>query len=98
MNIRFRNLAVLTTTLVTAFAVSPLARADATPVSLGEAYRQIKDAERSIPIPTPVATTSMGTFDAATGAFDGLATETETINGKPVRIVPKITINAVNAR
>ena len=98
MNIRSHQLAALAAALVALFAFVPLANAADTPVSLSEAYRQIKDAERLLPIPTPVATTTMGTFDAATGAFDGLATETEIINGKPVRLVPKITINAVNAR
>jgi hypothetical protein len=98
MTTRLHLFAVLVAALVATFAYSPLARAADTPVSLDEAYRQVKDAERSIPIPTPVETRTIGTFDAATGVFDGLVTEVEMINGKPVRLVPEIAINAVNAR
>src|SRR3954471_23973230 len=41
--------ALVLAALVPAVATSPPARADTAPVSLAEAYRQIKDAERSIP-------------------------------------------------
>jgi hypothetical protein len=95
---RYRKLAVLTAALVTMVAASPLARAADTPISLDEAYRQIKDNEKLMPVPTPLATTSMGTFDAATGTFEGLATEIEIINNKPVRLVPQVFVNAVNSR
>jgi len=98
MSAHFRHVAVFAAAFVGVLAFSPLASAQDPPVPLGEAYRQIKDAERSIPIPTPTATTTVGAFDAGTGAFDGLAVETVFVNGKPVRIVPQITINAVNAR
>src|SRR3954453_10507847 len=89
--------ALVLAALVAPVATSPPARADTAPVSLAEAYRQIKDAERSIPVPTPEATTNVGTFDAATGEFDGLATEIVVFHGKPTRIVPQIFVNAVNS-
>jgi hypothetical protein len=98
MSARFTRIALALSTLAALLALAPLAGAADTPISLGEAYRQIKDAEKGFPIPTPVATTSMGTFDAATGTFDGIAVETEIFNGKPVRTVPQITVNAVNSR
>jgi len=98
MTAHFRHVVVLAAVIVGAFAASPLARADDTPIPLGEAYRQVKDAERAIPIPAPLATIQVGTFDAATGAYDGLAVETMVVNGKPVRIVPQVTVNAVNTR
>jgi hypothetical protein len=89
---------ILTATLVAALAISPLARAADPPISLNDAYAQIKDAERSIPIPTPEATVQVGSFDATSGAYDGLAVETEIINHKPVRIVPNVFVNAANTR
>jgi len=93
-----RHTAVLTALIVAAFAFSPLARADDPPVSLQEAYAQIKSAEGKIPVPTPQQSIAVGTFNATTGEFDGLKTEVEIINGKPVRLVPHVSINAVNAR
>jgi hypothetical protein len=84
--------------LVAALAYASLARAADAPISLDEAYRQIKDNEKLMPVPTPLATTNVGSFDAATGAFDGLTTEIEIINNKPVRLVPAISVNAVNSR
>jgi hypothetical protein len=98
MTTRFRTIAVLTAALVATVAASPLARAEDAPLSVDDAYHQIKDAERGMPVPTPVQTVSVGTFDAKTGAYDGLATETEIINGKPVRLVPQVFVNAVNAK
>jgi hypothetical protein len=98
MTTHFRTIAVLTAALAALFAYSPLARADALPLSVDDAYHQIKDAERGIPVPTPVQTVNVGTFDATTGAYDGLATEVEIFNGKPVRIVPEVFVNAVNAK
>jgi hypothetical protein len=92
------HLAVLAAALVAALAYASLARAADAPISLDEAYRQVKDNEKLMPVPTPVATTSMGTFDAATGTFEGLATEIEIINNKPVRLVPSVSVNAVNSR
>jgi hypothetical protein len=98
MSTHFHRLAVLAALIVTALASSPLARADEPPISLEEAYQQIKGAEGKIPVPTPLQSINVGTFDATTGEFDGLAVETEIINGKPVRIVPVAPINAVNAK
>ena len=98
MSFRLHHLVALAAVLLSMLAVSPAARAAETPITLSEAYSQIKDAEKLIPVPTPVATVDMGTFDAATGEFDGLATEIEIVNGKPVRIVPATFVNAVNAR
>jgi hypothetical protein len=98
MSFRLRHLFSLVAVLVAAFALAPGASAADPPISLSEAYRQIKDAERLIPVPTPVRTVSMGTFDASTGQFDGLATEIEIVNHKPVRLVPEVFVNAVNAR
>src|SRR5262245_7328829 len=98
MSFRLHHLVPLAAVLLSMLAVSPAARAADTPITLSQAYGQIKDAEKLIPVPTPVATVDMGTFDAATGEFDGLATEIEIVNGKPVRIVPATFVNAVNAR
>src|SRR3954447_5838856 len=98
MNPRITRLFLLTAALVTVLAASPVARAADAPVSLNEAYAQIKNAERSIPIPTPEATVAVGSFDATSGAYDGLAVETEIFNNKPVRIVPNVFVNAVNTR
>ncbi|HEY3181741.1 MAG TPA: hypothetical protein VGJ77_02810 [Gaiellaceae bacterium] len=94
---RFRTIAVLAAALAAILAYSPLARA-ADPISVDEAYHQIKDAERGMPVPTPVQTINVGTFDATSGAYDGLATEVEIFNTKPVRIVPEVFVNAVNAK
>src|SRR3954469_1571847 len=98
MNPRITRPFLLTAALVAVLAASPAARAAEPPVSLNEAYAQIKDAERSIPVPTPVATVNVGSFDATSGAYDGLAVETEIINHKPVRLVPNVFVNAVNTR
>ncbi len=98
MSARIHRIAALAALIVAALAWSQLAQAADPPISLNEAYQQIKSAEGKIPVPTPVATVDMGTFDAATGQFDGLATEIEIINGKPVRLVPHTFVNAVNAR
>ena len=95
---RMSRLAVLVTAFVALLAWTPLANATDPPVSLTEAYNQIKSAERSIPIPTPEATVGVGAFDAATGSFDGLTTDVEIINHKPVRLVPNVFVNAVNTR
>src|SRR5262249_59683229 len=54
--------------------------------------------EGKIPVPTPEETVDVGYFNAATGEFDGLVTEIEIINGKPVRLVPHAWVNAVNTR
>jgi hypothetical protein len=94
MKLQFHKLVVIVAALAAMLASSPLARADT--ISVDEAYHQIKDAERGIPVPTPVQTVDMGTFDAATGTFDGLATEIEIINNKPVKLVPSVFVNAVN--
>ena len=98
MSTRLRHVAVLAAVMVAAFAYSPLARAEDPPMSLQEAYAQIKSNEGKIPVPTPLQSIDMGTFDASTGEFDGLATEIVVINGKPVRLVPHASVNAVNAR
>jgi len=98
MKIRFHHIAALAVALVVASGSASLARADSAPISMDEAYRQIKDAEKLMPVPAPLATINVGTFNAATGEFDGLAVETEIVNGKPVRIVPHVFANAVNAR
>ena len=100
MNIRFHHIAVLVVAvaLVAAAGAASPAQADSAPISIDEAYRQVKDAEKLMPVPAPLATINVGTFDAATGKFDGLSVETVTINGKPVRIVPHVFENAVNAR
>lgn len=98
MSIRLHHIAVLMAALVATLAYASLARADDTPISLNEAYKQVKDNEKLMPVPTPVATTNVGTFDAASGTFDGLTTEVEWFNGKPVKIVPQISINAVNSK
>src|SRR5262245_43695903 len=98
MNVRFNSIALALSALVLLLAAVPTAGAADAPISLGDAYRQIKDAEHGCPVPAPAATTDQGTSDAATGASDGLATEIEIINHKPVRIVPVIHVNAVNAR
>jgi len=98
MTTRFQHLAVLAAALVALCVSVPFAGAADAPMSRDEAHRQIKVAERAVPIPTTVETTTIGTFDPATGEFDGLVTEIEIINGKPVRLVPSIVINAVNAR
>ncbi len=94
MTIQLSRLIVLVAALVAAFASSPLARAD----TVDQAYGTIKAAEAAMPVPTPVQTVNVGTFDAATGTFDGLVTETEIINGKPVRLVPSVFVNAVNTK
>jgi hypothetical protein len=94
MTIQLQKLIVLVAALVAAFTYSPLAHAG----TIDEAYNDIKVAEAGMPVPTPVQTVNVGTFNAATGAFDGLVTETEIINGKPVRIVPSVFVNAVNTR
>ncbi len=60
MAMRFHHLAVLLAALVATLACSPLARADDAPSSIDEVYRQIKDAERAIPVPTPLATVNIG--------------------------------------
>jgi hypothetical protein len=97
MSTYFRWIVVLAALLVAVSAYSPLARADDT-MTIEQAYQNIKNAERLIPVPTPVATQNVGTFDGATGKFEGLTVETEVINGKPTRIVPQVRMNAVNAR
>ena len=98
MSIRLHHVAVLMAALVAALAYASLARAADTPISVDEAYRQVKDNEKLMPVPAPSATTEMGLFNAATGGFDGLTTEVEIFNNKPVRIVPKVFVNAVNSR
>lgn len=98
MSIRLHHVAVLMAALVAALSYASLARAADTPITVDEAYRQVKDNEKLMPVPAPSATTEMGLFNAATGGFDGLTTEIEIFNNKPVRIVPKVFINAVNSR
>jgi hypothetical protein len=96
MTMHFRSLAVLVVALAAVFAYSPLARADT--ITSEQAYKDIKDAERGMPVPTPIQSVNVGTFNAATGEFEGLTTETEIINGKPVKIVPSVLVNAVNTK
>jgi len=96
MTMHFRILTALVTALAAMFVSSPLARADTIPFE--QAYTDIKNAESALPVPAPLQSINMGTFDAATGTFDGLTTEVEIINGKPVKLVPSVFVNAVNAR
>jgi hypothetical protein len=97
MTTYFSKLIVVAAALISLLAYSPLARAE-DPPSVDKAYGDIKLAERDIPVPGPVQTINVGTFNAATGTFEGLTTEIEIINGKPVRLVPSVSINAVNAK
>jgi len=47
-------------------------------VTADQLYQMIKEWEGTFPLPAPYVTVDVGTFDAATGAFQGLKTEEET--------------------
>jgi len=47
-------------------------------VTADQLYQMIKEWEGTFPLPAPYVTVDVGTFDAATGAFQGLKTEVET--------------------
>jgi hypothetical protein len=98
MALKLQHLVVPAALLAAALALSSSARAADPPISLDTAYQQIKGAEGKIAVPTPEETVDVGYFNAATGDFDGLTTEIEMINGKPVRMVPHAWVNAVNTR
>src|SRR5215831_7667494 len=98
MSVKLHHAIALTAMIAAALAISSSARAADPPISLDQAYQQIKGAEGKIPVPTPEETVDVGYFNAATGEFDGLTTEVEMINGKPVRMVPHAWVNAVNTR
>jgi len=47
------------------------------PDPIGDFYRMVKGVENSFPIPAPTATARVGSFDAATGIFEGLCSAIE---------------------
>src|SRR5262245_34912482 len=47
-------------------------------VTADQLYQMIKEWESTFPLPAPYVTVDVGTFDAATGAFQGLKTNVET--------------------
>src|SRR5438132_363133 len=63
---------------------------------MNQVYNDLKQVETIFPIPAFPATIDMGTFDAQTGGFDGLTTETVPGGPKPVSqtIQPEVDVNA----
>jgi hypothetical protein len=74
--------------------------------TLSQTYNAIKRVEHELldlfPVPRPVATVQVGTFDAATGEFTGLTTREELRPSpgggrpRPVPQVPSVELNAVD--